>query len=166
MELRPWLCWTAVYRFREVISTSQESESMASPVIKSPCGFQGFIFLLTASTPLSLLVLCLFLSSMLSAPFLYSSSNRSFCPPPHTTTFPLSRFISHSFSHSLHWPQPFPTQSLFLDLSPRLSPPDGIPASEVIIRHSAKANDFPQPCLSTRARIGAAATIVSSQVYS
>lgn len=89
-----------------------------------------------------------------------------FLSSPHTTTFPLSRFISHSFSHSLHWPQPFPTQSLFLDLSPRLSPPDGIPASEVIIRHSAKANDFPQPCLSTRARIGAAATIVSSQVYS
>ena len=165
MELRPWLCWTAVYRFREVISTSQESESMGSPVFKLPCGFQGFIF---SSLPprLSHSSFYVFFSPLSYRPLLiFFVRSVLFVLPPHYH-LPLSQFISHSFSHSRHWPQPAPTQSLFLNLSPRLSPPDDIPTSEVIIRHSARAKDFPQPCLSTRARIGAAATIVSSQVYS
>lgn len=46
MDARPGLCCTAVYWFQEVISTSQESKSMGSRVIKSPCGFLGFISLL------------------------------------------------------------------------------------------------------------------------
>lgn len=99
MDLRPWLCWTAVYRFREVISTSQESKSMWSRVIKSPCGFLGFIFPLFVFTPLSLSSYDSV--SLLSSIFPFHFYLFIF---PHTTTFPLSQFISHSFTHSLHWP--------------------------------------------------------------
>lgn len=48
--LRPWLCLATIYRFREVISRSQESKSIGSRVIKSPCGFVG-IFLSSSLPP-------------------------------------------------------------------------------------------------------------------
>lgn len=142
MALRPGLCWSTVYRFREVISTSQESKSMGSGVIKSPRDFLGFIFLLSLSL------------STLSLPFPISSlSDLSLHPSPH--------------HHSLHWPLLLPIHGLFLDLSPCcLSPPDGIPASRVIVRHSARANNSLQPCLIclTEPEWGAAATTVSLSV--
>lgn len=106
MHLSPWLCWTTVHRFREVISTSQQSKSMRSRVIKSPCGFLGIIFLLLVSLTL---FVCLFLSSLaLSFPssfylFIFSH-HRSFS-------------LSLSFLHPLCCltSAPSHSQSAFLD---------------------------------------------------
>lgn len=102
----------AVYRFREVISTSQESKSIGSQVIKSPRGFLGLIFLLFAPTFLSFSLFVWF-SPLLCLLFLCHICHLILLK----TTFPLSHFISHYPPSSLT-PLPLPTHSLFLDPSP------------------------------------------------
>ena len=162
VDLRHWLCRTAVYRFREVISTSQESKSMGSRDTKSPCDFLSFISLPSASTPLypPLYVSVCLVSSIF--PFLVFLCRICIVIPSHTTTLPTSRFLS----------SPLPTR--FLSLQPTVCSETStpvfllfyvIPASQVIMRHSARTNNSLQPCL-YQSRMGAAITAVSSQLYS
>lgn len=87
------------YRFREIISTSQESKSMGSEDTKSPFDFLSFIFLLSTSIPPNL-SLYVYVSSPLSFlfSFLFVRSVSSSLPPPplfHPLSYP------NSFTHSL-----------------------------------------------------------------
>lgn len=102
----PRLWGATIYRFREVIST-QESKSIGSRVIKSPCGLWG-IFLLSPHASLTFSpVRYLFLTFDLCQVSLFILH--------HTTTFPLSVYVS--FPHTLPWLTSAPSYSLYLDRS-------------------------------------------------
>jgi len=91
VTFRP-VCVSLPYRFREVISTSQESKSIGSRVIKSLCGFLSFIcpspvFYLSlhhhSSSQFFPLFLSLSLVFLTSAALLLVKTNNLLQPPLH-----------------------------------------------------------------------------------